>query len=150
MFKKNTEIISSKIKDLDKSINLSSYIGKKVYSKSGEIVGKISDVVIHNNCMNGVIVKGKKELFIDKAFFEEDSEDAVMLSIDPVINMIGKQVYDSEGKKIGKVVDVERKSNANAFTNIKVKDKVYSKPIIVPKKDIDTAKDSIMLNKSYD
>jgi len=119
MFGKPTEIISREIKDIS-NIELSSqHIGKKVYSKSGEFVGKVYDVAMKNRCFTGLMVSGARNVFIDKDFFESDADGVIMLKIEPVTNIIGKQVFDSAGKIVGKVVGLNRKNNSYLFKDEK-------------------------------
>ena len=72
-----------------------------------------------------------------------------MLKIEPVTNLIGKQVFDAVGKRIGSVSDVKRKTKSNNYTDLIVKKAIYRKAIAVPKKDIDVAKKNIILKKEY-
>ena len=72
-----------------------------------------------------------------------------MLAIDPVVEFIGKHVFDSEGKNIGKVISLERKTSANTFASLVVRKNFYSKPINVPKEDINVFKENIILKRTY-
>jgi sporulation protein YlmC with PRC-barrel domain len=149
MARKNAEIISTKVKNLDRLGDFSSYMGRKVFSKSGHYVGKVYDIITQNKCMVGVLVRGKLKIFIDKEYFMSDTPKAIMLSIDPVTNLLGKQVFDAIGKRIGKVSALERRGNSNVFSSLIVKKRAYSKPFVVPKKDIDTFKDNVILKKEH-
>ena len=104
--KKKERIISSKIKSLESTKSLASLMGKRVLSKSGEIAGKITDVITTNEKIIGIIISGNQRQFIGKEFFKYDTEDSILLTIDPVTLMIGKQVFDNEGKKLGIVTDL--------------------------------------------
>ncbi len=144
MFRKKTDIVG-KTKNLDSLGKISSYFGKKVYSKTGDFLGHIIEVMFKGNIIQGFLVKGKRKLFIEKKFFEHESEKAFVLSIDPVVCFIGKQVFDSSGKRIGKVVDVKRKTNANVFSEIMVKKAFYRRAFSIRKEDISVAKENIIL-----
>lgn len=145
-----TELISTKVKNLDAIEKFSEYIGKKVFSKSGAYVGKIKDVVIRRGSMIGVLVKSKRKLFIGREFFETDSEDAIMLSIEPVTLIIGKQVFDSLGKKVGKVVDLERADTDNQFRALIIKKRIYFRPFTVPRSAVTITKHNVLLNKPFE
>jgi len=149
MFKKKIEILSARIKNFRGIRKMSSYKGKKVFSKSGEYGGRIRDVILKNDVMAGVIVNGKRKLFIDKEYFSSDTDDVVMLSIDPVTNIIGKQVFDADGKKIGRVIDVDRNTTSNTFSSLVVKKGLISKPINIPKEHIDILRKNVILKKKY-
>ena len=149
MFEKKTDIISRSIKSIE-SVDLNSkYLGKKVYSKSGEYVGSVCDVAMRKGRFAGVLVKGNRNVLIEKELFESESEDTIMLKIEPVTNIIGKQVFDSLGKRIGKIVDLNRKSNANAYTELVVKKSFFRKAFNVPKEDVEVAKKNVILKKAY-
>ncbi|MFH1589488.1 MAG: PRC-barrel domain-containing protein [archaeon] len=150
MLTKRTKILSSKITNQTILVGARSFLGRKVFSKSGNKVGRVKDLILKKDKLVGFLVKGKKKIFIDMEYVASDSEKAIMLSTDPVIDFIGKQVFDSEGKKIGKVTDLDRKTNANNFNALIVKHKFYSRPIIIPKKDVDVSQENIILNKKFE
>ncbi len=145
MFRKRTDIISGKVKNLDSLSSLKSYIGKRVYSKNGDLLGHVKDALFKGNVIEGILVKGKRKLFISKEFFEHESDKAFVLSIDPIVSLIGKLVYDSTGKKIGRVVDIKRKTNANTFTELVIKKSIFRRRFTIPKEDISVAKKNIIL-----
>jgi len=149
IFKKNVEIISNSLKNIESIELYSKYFGRKVYSKSGEFVGKVYDIGMRAGCFFGIFVKGKRKVLIEKNFISSDADGVIMLSIGPVTNLIGKQVFDSKGKIIGKVKDLERKTNANNYEGIVVKKSFFRRAFSVPKKDIEAAKQNIMLKKAY-
>ena len=64
--------------------------------------------------------------------------------------MIGKQVFDADGKKLGRVKSVQRKGNANDFESVVVKRHFFSRGIAVPKSDIDVSKKNIILKVIYE
>ena len=148
MFGKKSWIISNRFKKVENQKKFSSYIGKTVYSKSGEYVGKIVDLLFKNDRFSGIIVD-RKNVFIGKEFFGSESEKAIMLKIEPITNLIGKKVFDTVGKKVGNVSDIKRKANSNNYTNLMVKKAIYRKAFAVPKKDINIAKKNIILKKEY-
>ncbi len=149
MFNSKVELISKGIKSIDKIEVYSSYFGKNVYSKSGELVGKVYDIGMQNQCFVGIFVKGKRKVLIEKSFIASDTDGVIMLNIEPVTNLIGKQVFDSSGKMIGKVVELERKTNSNIYEGIVVKKSIFRSSFAVPKKDIESAKQNIILNRAY-
>jgi sporulation protein YlmC with PRC-barrel domain len=149
IFKKRVEIISNNLKDLNSLEMYSAYFGRKVYSKSGEFVGKVYDVGMKDQCFVGIFVKGKRKVFIEENFISSDKDGIIMLSMEPVINLLGKKVYDSKGKMMGKVIDIERKTNSNNYEGLVVKKSFFRRSFSIPKKDIEAAKKNIMLNTAY-
>ena len=148
MFSKKIKIISNRFKKIDSLKKFSFYIGKKVYSKSGEYVGKIHDLLLKDDRFIGVLID-RRDVFIGREFFRGESADRIMLKIEPITNLVGKQVFDAAGKRIGSVSDVKRKSKTNNYTDLWVKKAIYRKAIAVPKKHIDIAKKNIILKKEY-
>jgi sporulation protein YlmC with PRC-barrel domain len=149
MFKKNVDLISRKLSNLDRTENVLSYVGKRVYSKKGDFFGIVYDVILKKGVMIGILVKGKRRSFIGKEFFGSQSKEGIVLKIEPVTIIIGKPVYDSEGKRIGKVVGLNRKSCTNAYSDIMVKRSMLRRAFSIPKKDIEMAKKSVLLKKPY-
>ena len=144
--KSKRTIISSKIYDVEQMNFLSGYLGKKVFSESGDKIGTIKDVVFEKGSHKGFLLS--KNLFIDKEYFTIDFEQAMMLKIEPVTSLIGKIVFDVDGKRIGKVQDIERSNNSNDFKAILVKKNIFSKPVVIEKKKIEMAKKNVILNVS--
>ena len=150
MFSKKIKIISRKLKGLDGMRKTDFYIKKPVLSKSGEYVGRVYDIVLKNGSVEGILVSGKKNIFVGKEFFSIDPKQHIILSIEPITNMIGKRVFDSTGKLIGKVKDVSRKSNANTYYEIKVKSSFFKRSLNISKKEIGVAKRNIILKHPYE
>lgn len=149
MFRKEISIISQNIKTLKETNKLSSYIGKRVYSKSGEYVGKLKEFVTYNNEFAGMLVYGKNDLFVDKEFFSLNSEDSIVLLIDPITILLGKKVFDADGRDLGKVVGVDRNSNLNNFKYLEIRKGSFAKPVKVSKVEISVMKKNIILKTSY-
>ena len=149
MFKKKIDVISAKVDNLSGLVSTKSYFGKKVVSKSGITLGKVTDVVLKNTVLQGVLLNGKYKLFVDKDYFSSDLGEAIMLSIDPVIMMKGKLVFDAQGRKLGKVIDLDKNSNANTFNALIVKKSIFKKAFLIPKEEIVASKGNIILNKMY-
>ena len=149
--KKKITAISRGTKDPNKMNNLRSYLGRRVRSKSGESLGGIYDILFMGDKVEGYVVsKRLSKLFVGKEFFSSFSKKTAMLSIDPVILLIGKQVFDADGKKLGKVVRVERKSSSNDYESLVVRRNFFSRGIEVQKKDIDVSKKNIILKVIYE
>lgn len=148
--RESVEIISQTDKNILKFESIKDYLGKKVVSKSGKTIGSVMDVLFTDKGIKGVIVyKLFTSFYVDKAFFNTVDNKA-MLSIDPVPLLKGKQVFDLDGKKLGKVVKVNRKNNNNDFESLTVRKRFFSKSIRIPKSEIDVMKNNIILNKAYE
>lgn len=124
---------------------MSYYNGKKVISKSGKELGKITDLVFDKSKIIGIMI-GK--LFIDFDFVDSADEEYLVLKIDPVSLIIGMKVFDVEGNYLGKVSDINRKAHGNVFDSIVVKKNILSKGVEVAKKDISTWHSNVVLKKT--
>ncbi|MFT4326203.1 MAG: PRC-barrel domain-containing protein [Candidatus Woesearchaeota archaeon] len=136
---------------LKKNISLDettkSFIKKRVLAKSGESVGKVKELILDTGKITGLIIRGKCEFFIDYQYVDEVSK-AILLSISPITRLLGKKVYDSDGKKLGKVKDILQKANTNQIKEITVKKSII-KTLIIPATEIEIAEENIILNKTY-
>jgi sporulation protein YlmC with PRC-barrel domain len=146
---KNIDILSTKRSSIEDSQGSNFFLGKKILAHSGYQIGTVKDLVITGNTLLGILTKMKKRVFIDMEYVAGASDDAIMLSIDPIFDIIGKQVFDAEGKRIGKVISLERKNNANNFTALIVKKNIIRKAVSIPKGDIQTVKDNILLKTVF-
>ncbi|MBW2982697.1 PRC-barrel domain-containing protein [Candidatus Woesearchaeota archaeon] len=149
MKKKEPFIISPGFKQVDKAKTARDYLGKKVYSTSGDRVGRVKDVVYSQDRIAGLIVRGRKMLFVHKDYVQPEIVDAIILTIDPVNMLKGKLVFDSDGRKIGKVKDIERSTTANDCDNLVVKKHLFAKPRKVSYDDVSVSKRNIILSKAY-
>ncbi len=148
LFKRKMNEIAEGKKDVSEMDSFRSYIGRKVIAKSGDNAGKIYDVLFKGREVCGIVVSRRaSKLFIARSFIADVSEKAVMLGITPVFMMLGKKVFDMDGKNLGRVVGVSRKGKSNAFDSIEVKKRFWSKKESIPKSEIDVAKKGVILNR---
>ena len=148
--RESIEIISANDSNILKFESIRDYLGKKVVSKSGKTIGSIREVLFTDNGIKGIIVyRLFSRFYVDKSFFNTVGNKA-MLSINPVMLLKRKEVFDLDGKRLGKVVKVNRKNNTNDFDSITVKKRFFLKSIQIPKSEIDVMKKNIILNKVYE
>lgn len=148
---KRISILSNKVETLNGHQSLNSLVGKKVYSKSGDHIGKVKDVLYLNTQISGITVwMGLRKLFIDREFFGDSPDDVLFLTIDPIFLLMGKQVFDVNGRLLGKVSAIKRNSTKNLFNSLIVKKNIISKPLEVKHSDIQTMKVNIILNISIE
>jgi sporulation protein YlmC with PRC-barrel domain len=151
MKKKETLLISPTQKSIDEYDSLKENLGKKIFTQSGEYYGRIKDIVFWQDKLLGIISYNKfKRVFIDKSFFITGPKDVQMLSIDPITLLKGKQVFDINGRLIGKVKKINRDDNNNSFKSLEVKKNIFTKSVMIKPDDIYTTKKNILLNKSIE
>lgn len=126
-------------------------LGKEVIDSNGSFIGVIETLYIdHKNLkMAGIGVdKGflKKELVIGSRYIKKITPHAVFLNIRPAYKIKGMAVYDSKGKKIGKVSSVEMMESGNNVKSLIVS-KLTGK-IIIPSDYINKIGQSVFLDVS--
>lgn len=135
----------------DISEGLKTIVRKKVLSKNGEVVGKVKDIVINNSAIQGVIVRKRfRQFFIDLSYIQDLYSDSVLLNIDPAIRYLGMQVFDDEGRKLGKVTDINQKNTTNTIESIVVRKNIFSKLLVIPTSEIEVSEKNIILNRTYE
>ncbi|OVE75007.1 hypothetical protein BVX95_00610 [archaeon D22] len=121
---------------------------KPVFTKDGEKIGRVSQIIFTHEEIQGVVVaKGLffGKTFVDIEYIDKFTPNSVLLKINPITLLIKRKVFDSEGRDIGVVKRIKRKSHSNELQAIYVKKGIFSKEIEVPVKDITIHKKSIRL-----
>lgn len=138
--------------ELSQEFSLVKLKSKQVVSKSGDILGKVKDVIVRDYAIIGILISKRfqPDLYVDKKFFDSFREEAVVLSIDPVTCIIGLDVLDSSGKKIGKVSRIVRESSKNVFSRFIVKRGLFARPLELHSTDIKTVSQSVILKMEVD
>lgn len=144
----NIQVFSPKgIKD---NFKLKGILAKKVIADNGEIIGKVKDIAFDLNKVIGIYVAGPfglGNILIDKDYIDQMLGDSIVLKINPLTSIIGKLVFDKDGKKLGKVKEIVRNNQANDFKEIIVRKNIFTKPFYIPKKDMDVIDKNIILNR---
>jgi sporulation protein YlmC with PRC-barrel domain len=142
-------ILAKKAIALEQTKSLRDYLGKRVFSLGGSHVGRIHDVLLKDEELAGFRVRGRHALYIDKEYCDLNSIEAMVLTIDPVTLHIGKHVFDSEGRKLGKVKSIQRDNTKNDCTFLIVKKNLFTKPQAIAYSEVEVAKKNIILSKSH-
>ncbi len=108
---------------LDKTVDLQDVLHARVLSKSGTIIGKVVNVCLHPKTLRleGIVVSrglGKKKIYIGQRYINQFSGDAVILTIEPSLLLVGKRVFGKDGKIVGKVKEVIRRAQSNEVASI--------------------------------
>lgn|SRR3989338_4124563 len=145
-----TRQISTRKIELNDQSGLKHFLSKKVLSKDGDEIGRIKDIIFDEHEIVGILVrKGFTDLFIDLSYVEKLFAQSIILKINPVTRYIGMKVYDADGKFLGKVRDIVRKTNTNKIDAIIIKRGLFLKYLEVPVIEIEVEKKNIILNKAY-
>lgn len=138
----------------DKTIDIKKVHGKKVLTVDGKAIGKIKSIHIHPTDLSveGILVDpGMFEMdhYIDSTYIKSLSEDGAVLKIHPVTKVVGLTVFDSLGKKIGKVTEVKRSKMSNKIISIGVEGEGSDKECLITSDYIAAIGTSVMLKEPY-
>lgn len=127
-------------------------LGNKVLTDKGEKMGKIKAIHIHPKDLSveGIVVDMgmfQPSKYIDRGYIGTLNNEGAVLKVTPVTEFEGKLVYDSTGKEIGKVKEVNRGKQTNTLLSIKVKCIDGSKDYIIMADYIATVGEAVMLRE---
>ncbi|MFA5763897.1 MAG: PRC-barrel domain-containing protein [archaeon] len=141
---------SSSVKD---TLMVSQAVGHKVIGKNGSELGKVKELAIDPRKMTveGVYVSPCftcADEYIGKEYIETISVNGIVLKIDPLTEVIGKKVFDSTGKQIGKVSALTREKKTNTINQIEVNPGLGKKNILVSMEDVKSLGEAVVLSKT--
>ncbi len=142
------EVISAR--QLKTDFSLKAIIGKKVICENGEIIGRVKDIAFDANNIMGIYVWGifkTKKMLIDRSYIDEFNSDSIILKINPITTLLRRDVFDKDGKKLGKVKRITRNTHLNDFESLLVKKNLFTPSRTIPKSDIGIIGKNIILNK---
>lgn len=130
---------------------LKEILGKKVITYKGVVIGKVSDIAFTRKKVLGFYISGVfKRYFVSLDYVDAFSGESLMLTIDPVTRLKGKLVFDKDGEKLGKVVEIKRPSFENKITEILVRKNIFTKPFVISSADLEVVDKNIILNKTFE
>ena len=107
------------------TIELSGIVGRKVLTKDGKKIGKVTSVHINPRklTIEGIILNPglfDAYQYIGANYINSITDEGVVLNILPVTEYVGIKVFDFTGKEIGKVKEVNRSKQTNTLLSILV------------------------------
>mgnify|MGYP001612661093 CR=1 FL=1 len=141
-------------KNLSSVITSEDILGKDVIDTNGSFIGVVEKVLIDPSSLNFVgisIDKGflTKGLTLGKNYIQRITDHAVFLKIRVAYEIKGMQVFDMNGKIIGRVSSIDLYGTKNKIVSINVRPEVMSifrKEITIPYKYVKNVGDNIVLN----
>jgi sporulation protein YlmC with PRC-barrel domain len=129
-------------------------LGKKVLTKDGKDIGKIKAIHIHPTQLTVEGIHVDTGLFyvdqyIDENYIKSLSEEGAVLKINPATNLINLIVYDSLGKKVGRVKNVNRSKLTNTLRSITVDLDGEGHDFVINADYIAMVGDNIMLKEPF-
>ena len=136
--------------ELDSSVTSDDILGKEVIDAEGEFIGVVEKLYIDPNLVEVVgisIDKGflRKGLIIGKNYIARVAKHAIFLKITPSYKLKGMIVFDSEGKKLGDVVQIELIDYTNKVKGVVIRQ--GAKKVFIDSGYIDRVGDNIFLNQ---
>jgi sporulation protein YlmC with PRC-barrel domain len=141
-------IISPKKEPVTTIQGVTKILGRKVLSKTGDVVGKVVDIVPKGKEIAGIVCKKRlKKTFIDIQYVADLYTNSVMLNIDPATRYEGMQVFNADGEKLGKVIEVNRTTATNAYKSLTVKKNMFTKKNKIAADKVESAHKNIILKQ---
>lgn len=129
-------------------------LGKRAISFGGKVIGRVCSVNLdsqtHEFC--GILINRgifRTKLYIDRNYIQKITNYAIMLNINPVVLLRGLFVFDHSGKRIGRVVGVNRAKFTNALLSVEIKRGIFGKTIVVPKDSLDSINRGVLLKEGF-
>jgi len=138
---------------LKETRNAHDLVGLRVLTISGEVLGRVKEVRLHHTStiLEGVIVNRglfRAPCYMCKRYIERITHDAVLLSIEPVLLYVGRQILSSDGKMFGKVREVRRVRQTNEIESFLVK-RTFFRKATIPFNQVKKLGTSIIIKKTY-
>ncbi len=138
----------------DHTIDMQKVLGKRMISKNGLLVGRVSQVRLARDGfgVEGALVSRgffSAKLFIGVGYFDRLTEDSIVLKIDPFLLSKGLKIVSSEGEVVGKVIDFVRTGNSNDLDALIVKGFMRG-TFNVPISSVKSVGYSIILKPNYE
>lgn len=149
----NMENIKHNTLPFKDTIEVSDVVGRKVLTKDGVKIGKVKSVHIHPRdlTIEGIVIDPgffDAYQFIGASYIDSMTGEGIVLNIHPVTEYMGVKVFDSTGKEIGKVKEVNRSKQTNTLLSILV-DRDGKEDAVIRSDYIATAGENIVLKESF-
>lgn len=143
--------IKHKSASRDDTTNIIAIKGKPVYSKNKKSLGYVKEVRIHpkNLTIEGIRTTSSifsEDKYIGKNYISMITSKGVILTIDPIVDLMGFRVMDSKGRDIGKVKEILRTKKTNSIQGVVVNVGFLKKDVKILKNKISAVGKKIMLN----
>ena len=146
--------IKHQSKPLDKTVEVSKIIGKDVISKDGKRLGTIQAIHIHPTdlTVEGIRVKRgmlQTDDYIGREYIHSLTSSGAVLKILPIKEMMGLEVFDMNGRKVGKIKAISRSKKTNSIVSFTVERGFRKKDAEFSGKDIKDVGKGVILRIQY-
>ena len=131
-------------------ISFWSLFGRKVISRSGDYCGRIIGLYMEGDSVKGFLIwyrfrKIHADIIYLKNLDSLDREAALLFNMDPFYILPGRRVYDSDGRKLGRVIRAVQIGGTNDFEALLVRKHFFSRTLRIKKERIEVSKRNIIL-----
>ena len=135
------------------TIEVSEVVGRKVLTKDGKKIGKVTSVHINPKklTIEGIVINPgffDAYQYIGANYIDSITGEGVVLNILPVTEYVGIKVFDYTGKEIGKVKEVNRSKQTNTLLSILV-DRSGKEDVLIRADYIAAAGENIVLKEPF-
>ena len=146
--------IKHQSKPLDKTVEVSRILGKDVISKDGKRLGTIQAIHIHPTDLRVEGIRVRRGMlqtddYIGREYIQSLTQSGAVLKILPVKEMMGLEVFDMNGKKIGKIKAISRSKKTNSIVSFTVERGFRKKDAEFSGKDIREVGKGVILKVLY-
>ena len=138
-------------KNLEHALTSEDFLGKRVIDSAGRIIGVSDKVFIDSQTLTflgisvdkGLMFKG---IVIGKGYIDKITKHAIFLKVPVAFEMKGMSVFDSTGKKIGTVSEVNLHGTRNSIKELRVTGGFLRRKYMIPSSAIAHVGDNVMLS----
>ena len=141
-------------KAYNSGVKMQSLLGKKVRDSTGKEVGSVTEIRLDPATLNLDGIEMDRGIFgtytfIGRKYIAALSEEGAVLNMSPVVDYKGMKVFDSNGKDVGTVKEVQTEGTTNSISAIVVGTGILrndADDVVFSNSDVRGVGESIMLN----
>jgi sporulation protein YlmC with PRC-barrel domain len=138
-------------KQHNSGVKMQSLLGKKVRDSNGKDIGAVTEIRLDPQTLNldGIEVDRGffgTYTFIGRKYITALSEEGAVLNMSPVADYKGLKVFDSNGKEVGTVKEVQTEGSTNNLSAIVVGTGILKDDVVFSKSDVRGVGEGVMLN----
>ena len=154
MDEKDVFEIKHQSKPMEKTVEVSRILGKNVISRDGRKLGTIQAIHIHPTDLRVEGIRVRRGIlqtddYIGREYIQSLTQSGAVLKILPVKEMMGLEVFDMSGRKVGKIKAISRSKKTNSIVSFTVERGFRKKDAEFSGKDIKEVGKGVILKVPY-
>jgi len=138
-------------KEYNSGVKMQSVLGKKVRDSAGKDIGAITEIRLDPETLNLDGIEMDRGFFgtytfIGRKYITALSDEGAVLNMSPVTDYKGMKVFDSNGKEVGTVKEVQTEGSTNNISAIVVGTGILKDDVTFSKSNVRGVGESVMLN----